>query len=241
MDEFGGNTYYREAVSESQVAVYLAKVMGWMCVGLLTTFVASLLTIVNPRLLYTIYTNNVLFYGIIIAELAVVLIMSAAVNKINAAAATVMFMVYAALTGLTMATVFVLFDLGSVLFVFLLTAGIFLTMALYGFITKKDMTKIGTLAVFGLLGIIIAGVVNIFLRSSMLDFVVSAVGVVIFIVLTAFDTQRIKGMYIQAMETGYSEDSEIVRKASIFGALTLYLDFINLFLKLLRILGRRRS
>jgi FtsH-binding integral membrane protein len=235
-----GSSYVNEPVSESQIAMHMTKVMGWMFLGLLTTFVISLLCLATPWVLALLLDYPAAYYGVVIAELVVVVAMTAAKNKLNATAATVMFMGYAALTGVTMAVIALLFEISSIFFVFLLTAAIFLIMAVYGVVTRRDMTKLGPMLTFGLLGIIGAGIVNLFLRSSMLDFIVCAVGVVVFIGLTAYDAKMIKESYIYAMNSGLEEESDAVRKASIFGALTLYLDFINLFLKLLRLLGRRR-
>lgn len=240
MNDFNQEAYYKEEVSESQVAVYLAKVMGWMVVGLLTTFTTVLVCLASPTILTALVSNQYIFYGVMIAELIVVMAMSGLINRINTATATVLFMVYAALTGVTMTVITLLFQLQSVFFVFALTAGMFLAMALYGFLTKRDLTKLGSMALFGLFGLIIAGVFNMFMKNTMLDLIISIVGVLLFLGLTAFDTKKIKSFYIAAAETGLTNDSEPIRKASIYGALTLYLDFINMFLYLLRILGKRR-
>ncbi|MDR2932958.1 MAG: Bax inhibitor-1/YccA family protein [Oscillospiraceae bacterium] len=242
MEEYNNNmTYEQPQVSEAQVAGYLAKVMGWMALGLLTTFVSTLLCLSSQPFRYTLATNPVLYYAIVIAELVVVLAMSTAINKISAAVATVLFMVYSALTGVTMSVFCMLFQTSSIFMIFVLTAAVFLTMALYGFITKKDLTRFGALAFFGLIGIILAGIINMFIRSSMFDLIICIVGIVLFIGLTAYDTQKIKGIYIHAMESGYDEESEPVKKTAIIGALSLYLDFINLFIMLLRVFGKRRG
>lgn len=227
-------------LDERRVATYLAKVMGWMCVGLLTTLVSAMLCLTSEAVISFFYGTSAI-YAVCIAQLVVVAGMSFALNKIGPATATVLFMVYAALTGVTFSALALLFELGSIVLVFGVTAVIFVAMSVYGFATRRDLTRIGTLALFGLLGIILAGVVNLFLNSGMLGFAVTCIGIVIFIALTAYDTQKIKEIYIQAVRQGYDEDSPEVRKVAILGALTLYLDFINLFLKLLTLLGKRRN
>lgn len=225
---------------ETRVAKYLSKVIGWMCLGLFTTFVATLMCLAIPSVLYVITSGSAVMYAIFIAQLALVFGLSFAVNKLSPAAATVMFMLYSALTGVTMALLSLIFRLDSIIFVFLLTAAIFAALSLYGFVTKKDLTRIGTLAIFGLFGIIIASIVNMFLRNPMFDLIVTCVGIVIFLILIAYDTQKIKGFYLSATNSGLSDEDPHVRKLAIIGALTLYLDFINLFIRLLSILGKRK-
>lgn len=225
---------------DQQVALYMAKVMGWMCVGLLTTFATMMLCLTSQTLMYTLVRSQ-LMYGVFIAQFIVVIAMTAGMRKFSPAVATVMFMVYSALTGVTFVSLFTLFTMSSLITVFAMTAGIFILMAVYGFVTKRDLTRIGSLALFALLGIIVAGIFNLFILNSMLDFIICAVGIVIFIVLIAYDTQKIKGFYMGALASGEDDLSPNVQKLAIYGALTLYLDFINLFLKLLRIFGKRRS
>lgn len=225
---------------EQRVATYLAKVMGWMCVGLLTTLASALICLAVPGIFNMLYGTNAMFL-IFVAQFGLVIVFSARMHKTSPGGATAMFMVYSALTGLTMSSLFLLFQTFSLIAVFGLTAFIFVSMAIYGLVTKRDLTRIGSLAFFGLLGIIVAGIVNIFLGSSMLDFGITVIGIVLFIVLTAYDTQKIKAIYLDTVARGYDEDGPELRKIAIFGALTLYLDFINLFLKLLRLLGNRRD
>lgn len=230
----------RLAETQQRVSLYLAKVMGWMCVGLLTTLAATLICLAMPSVARMLYSGNMV-YAVVIAQLVVVVAMSAGMRRMSPAVATVMFMLYAALTGVTFTALGLLFGLASLFFVFGLTAFIFVGMAIYGFVTRKDLTRAGSLAFFGLLGIILAGVVNWFLGSAMVDFAVTVIGIVIFIVLTAYDTQKIKNIYLSAADAGVDDDHPELRKLAIYGAFTLYLDFINLFLKLLRLLGRRRN
>ena len=231
---------YAKVSRDQRVALYLAKVMGWMCLGLFTTFVSCFLCLAVPSIFYTLISSTTIMYGIMFAQVGVVIAMGAAINRISAGTATVLFMVYAALTGVTFTVFTILFEMISILYVFGLTALIFVALSVYGFITKRDLTRVGTLAMFGLFGIIIGSLVNMFIGNSVMDLAITAIGIVIFIVLIAYDTQKIKGIYIQTIAQGYDEDSQQVRKLAIFGALTLYLDFINLFLKLLRLLGKRR-
>ena len=239
----GGNRMVLEEYSgelETRSALYLAKVMGWMCVGLLTTVVAAMAVFSVDALYFMILGSGSGFMLIIVAQFALVLILSAGIGKLSPGTATVLFMLYSALTGLTLSVFVIVFDLASLLLAFSVTTIMFLTMAIYGAVTKKDLTSIGRLAFFGLIGIIVAGIANWFLGSSMLDFAITVIGVVVFIGLIAYDTQKIKNIYQSHTVGGYDEYSDEVRKLAIIGALTLYLDFINLFIMLLRLLGRRR-
>lgn len=172
---------------------------------------------------------------LLLAELALVFGLSWLIKKMNSLTATIMFILYSFVTGLTLSVIFLVYQLGSIVSIFGVTAVIFTIMSIYGYYTKRDLTGIGTLAFFGLIGIIIAGIVNLFVQNTLADFIISAIGVVVFIALTAYDTQKIKSMNILGNE-GTEED----KKEVIMGALTLYLDFINLFLKLLRLFGKRR-
>lgn len=237
LDMFGQE---KQELTEQRVAAYMAKVMGWMCVGLLTTLATAMLCYAFPIVGYYVFSAGGII-PIVIAQLAVVLILSFTIRKMSPAVATVMFMVYAALTGVTFSSLFLAFEIWSLIYVFGITGVVFLTMAVYGITTKRDITHWGRLALFALFGIIVAGVANWFMGSTMLDLGISCIGVVIFIALTAYDTQKIKEFYIGAVQSGHDEESPEVQKLAIYGALTLYLDFINLFLKLLRILGKRRN
>jgi FtsH-binding integral membrane protein len=225
---------------EARSALYMARVMGWMCVGLLTTLVAAMACLFVPEIFYAVYGNSAAPIVIIVAQLAAVLVLSVAINRLSPAAATVIFMVYSALTGLTISTVVLIYDLSSIILAFGVSAFLFLAMSLYGLVTKKDLSSWGRLLFFGLLGIVAASLLNMFLGNAMLDLAVTCVGIVIFVALTAYDTQKIKGIYMTAAVGGYDDESPELRRLAIFGALTLYLDFINLFLKLLRLMGRRR-
>ena len=225
---------------EARSALYLAKVMGWMCVGLLTTVVAAMAVLSIEGLQIMIFNAGPGIMLIFIAQFALVIALSAGIGRMSPATATVMFMAYSALTGFTLSVLVFVSDMGSLVLAFATTTCVFLVMSVYGFVTKKDLTQIGRLAFFGLIGIIIAGIVNLFLGSSMMDFGITVIGVVVFIGLIAYDTQNIKGLYQNAIMRGHDEYSDEVRKLAIIGALKLYLDFINLFIMLLRLLSRRR-
>lgn len=238
----------RHGELESRSAAYMAKVMGWMCVGLLTTVVAAMAVVNVPEIFMMIFGSPTRIIAIWVAQILMVIVLTRAIGKMSPAMATAMFMLYSAMTGLTMSVFVLIYDLDALILAFSVTTVVFLAMAVYGFVTKRDLTGAGRLAMFGLFGIILAGLANwlmifmgLWIRPNpMLDFGITAIGVVVFIVLIAYDTQKIKSIYQQAIVTGYDEDSPEVRKLAIIGALHLYLDFINLFILMLRLLGGRR-
>ncbi len=214
---------------------FINKVYGWMTLALVITAGVALYVASTPALINLIFGSKIIFYGIIILELAIVFGLSGMINKMSAGTATALFVIYSALNGLTFATIFLAFTAQSIASTFFVTAGTFGVMTIYGFVTKRDLTKIGSLMFMGLIGIVIASVVNIFLQSSTLYWIVTYAGVIIFVGLIAYDTQKIKNMSGTMANSG----SEIARKGALMGALALYLDFINLFLMLLRIFGNR--
>lgn len=217
-------------------ASFILKVYNWMTMGLaLTALVAMAIEFVMPGIRWVMLENPLIFYGLLILELAIVWGLSAAINKIPAIVATLVFLAYAALNGLTFSIIFLVYSMGSIAYTFFITAAMFGATSVFGYITKMDLSRLGGILMMALIGLIIASVVNIFVASSALEWIVSFAGVVIFVGLTAYDTQKIKNMSV-----GIDSSSEEGGKASIMGALALYLDFINLFLFLLRILGRRR-
>ena len=187
-------------------------------------------------LIEMIFTNKIFFFGLIIAQLALVFILSGMVHKMSGALATTLFMLYSALTGVTISSVLIVYTYSSVASTFFICAAMFGSLSVYGYTTKRSLTGMGSFLFMGLIGIIIASIVNIFMQSSMMSMVISYAGVLIFAGLTAYDTQKLKDMGSEINQ----EDKENMRRYSIMGALTLYLDFINLFLMLLRILGDRR-
>jgi hypothetical protein len=214
---------------------FLARVYGWMTAGLALTALASMFTLSSEALLQLIFGNRMVFYGLIIAELGLVVALSAAINRISAATATLLFLVYSALNGVTFASIFLIYTQSSIASTFFVASGTFAAMSCYGYLTKRDLTGWGSFLFMGLIGIIIASLVNIFLHSEMIYWITSYIGVFVFVGLTAYDTQKIK----QIGQAGFA-DAEQQKKSAILGALRLYLDFINLFLMLLRVMGNRR-
>jgi FtsH-binding integral membrane protein len=188
----------------------------------------------SPGILQAIYTNQILFWGLIIAEFALVFGVSAAINKLSLTTATLMFILYSVINGALFSYIFLAYTASSIATVFFITAGTFGVMALIGYTTKTDLSSMGKILFMALIGMIIATVVNIFVKSDGLTTILSYVGVLIFVGLTAYDTQRIKNMLLEAPDA-----SEAAQKVALLGALSLYLDFINLFIYLLRIFGRR--
>jgi len=217
--------------------VFLAKVFNWMAIGLGLTGLAAFLTVNSQTALQLVFGNKLVFYGLIFGELGLVFYLSARIEKISAQAATGLFIGYSILNGVTLSAILLLYTMTSVAATFFIAAGMFGAMAVYGFVTKKDLSSWGSFLFMGLIGIIIAMVVNIFLASSMVSWVISGIGVIIFTGLTAYDVQQITRMGGQGIMDG---DAAVIRKGAIMGALKLYLDFINLFLMLLRLLGDRR-
>lgn len=222
-----------EQAEEVQRA-FLVKVYGWMMAGLLVTSIMALLTIQTPALLELVFSNRIVFFGLIIAQLGLVIWLSARVEHMSAITATSVFLGYSALTGLTLSMVFLVYTEASLASTFFVTAGTFGSMSAYGYFTKRDLTGLGSFLMMGLIGIILASVVNMFFHNSMVYWITTYIGILIFVGLTAYDTQKIK-----AMALSFSGD-EAAQKGAIVGALRLYLDFINLFLLLLRVMGSRR-
>jgi hypothetical protein len=217
--------------------MFLAKVFNWMAAGLGLTALTAFLVANSATAQQLIFGNKMVFYGLIIGELGMVIYLSARLAKISAGQATAMFLLYSALNGATLSVILMLYTATSVASAFVVAAGMFGAMAIYGTVTKKDLTSLGSFMFMGLIGIVIAGVVNLFLRSPAVSWVVSAIGVIVFTGLTAYDVQKIS----RYGATGVMNGGEAaIRKGAIMGALNLYLDFINLFLSLLRLMGDRR-
>lgn len=220
---------------QREQALFMTQVYGWMAVALLITSSVSIWTASTPALLQVIVGNRFVFYGLILAELGLVVWLSAAIQRVSAGTATAMFLGYAVLNGLTLAIIFMVFTGGSIASTFFVTAGMFGTMSAYGYFTQRDLTSWGNMLFMALIGLILASVVNLFFHNTVLYWITSFAGVLIFVGLTAYDTQKIKEMFVLG-GAGTEED----RKVSIMGALRLYLDFVNLFLYLLRFMGRRK-
>ena len=222
--------------AEAGLRHFVHMVYGWMSLGLLVTGACGAYMASDPRMIVNLVHTPVLFYGLMIAELGLVLVLSAWVGKMEVSTAKFAFLFYAALTGVSLSVVYLMYTGASIASTFFLTAGLFGFMCAYGFLTKTDLTSLGNLCFMGLIGIILASVVNIWMRSPGLVWATSFIGILVFTGLTAYDAQKIKGMY-DASNDG--TDSET--KSAILGSLALYLDFINLFLSLLRFTGRRRD
>ena len=225
---------------------YMLKVYNYMATGVLLTGIIALLSFKMSVLTdstgaisgFTSFGNALFFSGlkwiVMLAPLGIVFYMSFGINKMSSAKAQTVFWVFASLMGLSLSWILLVYTGVSVARVFFITSATFGAMSLYGYTTKRDLTKLGSFLMMGLIGIIIASLVNIFLKSSMMYFVISILGVLIFVGLTAYDTQKIKNMYVA------SDSGEVIGKKAVMGALTLYLDFINLFIMLLRLFGQRR-
>ena len=202
-----------------------------MTAGLAVTGLVALLVASSPALLGILLSSPILFYGLMFAQLGLVIAFSTMAPRVSSAAAIGMFFAYAALTGVTFSVLFLVYTAASIAKVFFITAGAFAGLSVVGATTKKDLGMVGRFAIFALIGIIIASIVNIFLQSTGLDWLLSIAGVFVFAGLTAYDTQRLKAMFAEGVHGNMA----------IIGALTLYLDFINMFLFLLRLFGRRRD
>jgi len=222
--------------AQSRVSVFMQQVYLWMTVALSVTAIAAYYIASTPSLLMLFFNNGMMPQIIlIVAVFGLVFFISAKIHTLSAGMATGLFMLYATLMGIMLAPIFIVYTSTSITQTFLISAGMFGGMSLFGAITKRDLTGMGSFMIMGLWGIILASIVNIFLKNSMMQFVISVVGVIVFAGLTAYDTQKIRKM----AESAPLDDSTAIRRGAILGALTLYLDFINLFLMLLRLLGNR--
>ena len=222
------------AASAEKVTAFLRSVYGWMFVGLGITAAVALSVAASPGLQQAIFANRLVFFGLIIAELGLVFFLSARVQKLAPATAAMLFIAYSALNGATLSFIFLAYTGASIASTFVVTAGMFGALALYGSTTKRSLAGLGHFVGMGLIGLLLAMVVGMFWRASSLQFVISVVGVIVFTGLTAWDAQRLKAM-AAALPDGRTGSYAVV------GALSLYLDFINLFLFLLRFMGGRRN
>ena len=220
-------------VSEAFPAL-MRKVYVWMTLALAITGLTAYGVATSPGILQTIYGNSAVLWGIAIAELILVITVSSAINRLSLSVATLLFVLYSVLNGALFSSIFLVYTASSIATVFFITAGTFAAMALIGYTTKTDLSSMGKILLMALIGMIIATIVNLFVKSTGLDLIISYIGVLVFVGLTAYDSQKIKQMLLQAPDAG-----EGAQKVALLGALSLYLDFINLFLYLLRIFGRR--
>ncbi|MCX7710009.1 MAG: Bax inhibitor-1/YccA family protein [Clostridia bacterium] len=230
MDYYQQDRAYESGKSLSEQFV---RVFGWMFIGLIITGVTAVFT-ANALLTGAIGFSRLMFYSLIAVELGLVWFLASRAMKMSYGAAATAFAIYSVVNGVTLSTIFLAYTASSIAYVFFISAAFFGFMSVYGIVTKQDLTSLGSLFFMGLIGLIITSVINIFLRSSTLDWIISFVGVAIFLGLTAYDSQKIKDIHYAYAGT----DKE--RNVAIVGALTLYLDFVNLFLYILRILGKRR-
>lgn len=227
---------FQNTQAQVRVNSFIRSVYNWMAIGLALTGGTAFYVSSSTALLQLIFGNRIIFFGLIIVELALVFTISARVNKLQPATATALYTLYAVLNGVTLSVIFLIYTKASITSTFFVCAATFISCSIYGMTTKRDLTSMGNFMMMGLFGIIIATIVNIFLQSSGMQMIISYIGVIVFVGLTAYDTQKLKAM---ALSQPAGLDAGVVRKGAILGALTLYLDFINLFLMLLRILGNR--
>ena len=222
------------ALSDERVGVFLSKVYGWMFVGLMITALTAFAVASSPALIDALILNRLVFWGLIIAQLGLVFYLSARVEKVAPTTAAGLFLLYSALTGVTSSVILLIYTSASITSTFVITAGMFGTMAVFGSVTKRSLAGWGQFFFMGLIGLILASIVGFFWQNDALQFVISIVGVLIFTGLTAYDAQRLKQMAV-ALPDGR------VGAYAVVGALSLYLDFINLFFFLLRLTGTRRD
>ena len=222
--------------SKAAQSTLLRSVYVWMTLALVITGFVSMYVAQSYQLISFIFGNKLALWGMLIAELAVVFYLSARINSISFTKATVMFIIYSILNGATLASIFLVYTMSSIASTFFVAAGTFGVMALYGYVTKSDLTRIGNICLMALIGLIIATLVSMFWQNSMLQMIITYAGVILFVGLTAYDSQKIKRL----LTADGIEVTEETQKIALLGALTLYLDFINLFLYLLRLLGDRK-
>ena len=223
-----------EATVSMVFPALMRKVFSWMTLALVITGLTAYGVASNESIMFSLYSSQWIIFGLIALELGLVIYLSARIQKLSLTTATVCFILFSVVNGLTLAPIFIIYTGSSIAKVFFITAGTFAAMALIGYRTKKDLSMIGRILIMALIGLIIASLVNLFLKSSGLELILSYVGVLIFVGLTAWDTQEIKQMLNQC-----EAPDEEAQKIALLGSLTLYLDFINLFLYLLRIFGNR--
>ena len=230
------DTITRSYERSAQMSLF-RQVYLWMAMALAITGMMALLVAGSPTMLSLIFSSKLTFFALIIAEIALVWYLSARIERLSFTTATLMFIVYSLLNGAMLSSIFLLYTAASIATTFFVTAGTFGVMCVYGYLTKRDLTSIGNICLMAVIGLIIAGLVNIFLQSSMMSLIISGIGVLVFVGLTAYDTQKIKHLLVQEG----LEVNDSTKKIALLGSLTLYLDFINLFLYLLRFLGDRRN
>lgn len=230
------NQISRNYATQAVQSALIRNVYTWMTLALAITGLVALYMAKSLTLLSFILGNSFVFGGLLLSEIGLVWYLSTRIQNIKFTTATILFILYSILNGMTLSVIFITYTMSSIASTFFITAGTFGAMALFGYVTKKDLTRIGSLCFMGIIGIIIASIVNIFLHSSMMNLIISLVGVLLFVGLTAYDSQKIK----QLLSDEDIEINESTQKIALMGAMTLYLDFVNLFLYLLRLLGDRK-
>ncbi len=225
--------YEQDFPRKTSLVGLMPKIYGWMSAALLVTGAVAYYVAHTPSMIEMFLKNSYMFLFLIIAQLGLVIALSAFIEKLNYATALVLFLLYSVLMGLTLSTIFLVYTTASIEVTFFITAAMFASMAIYGYFTNTDLSQVGSILIMALFGIIIASLINFFLKSSMLDTITSFIGIVVFAGLTAYDVQKFKSL-------SYAR-SDQAEKLSLIGALTLYLDFINLFLMLLRFTGKQRD
>ncbi len=227
----------RSFYSENAVATLMRNMYAWMAIALVITGFTAFAVANTYSMISALVTSPIIYYGLIFAELGLVYYLSSRIFRMSFATAGLLFAVYSIVNGVTLSLIFLIFKIGSIVSTFFITAGTFGAMAVVGSFLKKDLSFIGRFALMALIGLIIAGVVNMFMRSEGFSFIIAIIGVLVFTALTAYDAQKMKNLIA---ENGY-EVNENTQKLALIGALELYLDFVNLFLYLLRLLGSRRD
>ena len=229
-------SFGRQQAITSAFPVLMKKVFTWMALALTITGLTAFVISQSPEIMYAIASNKIVFWGLILGEFGLVMWLSAGINRMSLLTATLLFILYSVINGVTLSFIFLAYTMSSIASVFFITAGTFGAMAVLGYITKTDLSSFGKILFMALVGLIIATIVNIFLQSTGLQMICSYAGVLIFTGLTAYDTQKIKKMLANA-----NDYDEAAHKYAVLGAFILYLDFINLFVYLLRIFGGRRD
>jgi FtsH-binding integral membrane protein len=234
-NRYGATVTRAEALIDEGLRQYMLRVYNFMASGLALTGVVAYLVAMSPTALGVVYGNPILTWVVLLAPLGFVLFLSARIQHMSAATAQGVFWAYSAVMGLSLASIFLVYGGASIARVFFITASLFAAMSLYGYTTRRDLTGLGSFLFMGLIGVVIASLVNLFVGWAPLQFAISVIGVLVFTGLTAYDTQSIKELYLE------SDSGEIASKKAVMGALRLYLDFVNLFLLLLRFMGQQRQ
>lgn len=229
---------YQQTGALTKVNAFIRSTYNWMAIGLGITALVAYFVANSPAALQLIYGNAVIRFAVMLAPLGFVFFLGARIQKIQASTATALFVVFAVLMGMSLSSIFIIYTTASIASTFVVCSATFLACSIYGMVTKKDLTSMGGFMMMGLIGIIIASLVNLFVQSSGLAMIISYVGVLVFVGLTAYDTQKLKNMAVTLPDNA---TGAMVRKGAIMGALSLYLDFINLFIMMLHIFGGNRD